>query len=160
MASKTRHNLRTKHYFANTRIKIQEKENSYLHLHLIHPWAAVAVYTDTNILPYTSLAHPHRSIIMVDAVVVVSVSVSSLYMHVDWLNGISMYTYIYIISTYIIEEADYTYDLVVHHTAFRPPSPRSFTWIFGFCVARLRDVTTPISWCGKMLATEWHCCGL
>ncbi len=71
--SKTRHNSRTKHYFANPRIKskktwLEAYRNSYLHL--IHPWAAVAVYTHrqtdthTNTLPYTSLAHAHQGIII------------------------------------------------------------------------------------------------
>ncbi len=54
--SKSSHNSRTKHYFANPR-----KCDSYLHF--IDPWAAVAVYTHThtNTLPYTSLVHAHRA---------------------------------------------------------------------------------------------------
>ncbi len=50
--SKTRYNSRTKHYFANPRIKIQVNmtrslyRNSYLHL--IHPWAAVYQSTQTH----------------------------------------------------------------------------------------------------------------
>ncbi len=60
----------TRDYFANPRIKIwlEAYRNSYLHF--VDPWAAVAVYTDrqtdrhTNTLPYTSLAHAHRGIMI------------------------------------------------------------------------------------------------
>ena len=74
--SKSSHNSRTKHYFANPRIKIQENmtrslyRNSYLHF--IDSWAAVAVYTDrqtdthahTHTLPYTSLRMRNLGIII------------------------------------------------------------------------------------------------
>ncbi len=59
--SKTSHNSRTKHYFANPRMKTWLEAYRNFYLHFIDPSAAVAVYTNT--LPYTSLAHAHRGII-------------------------------------------------------------------------------------------------
>ncbi len=60
--SKSSHNSRTKHYYANPRLQLEAYRNPYLHF--VDPSAAVAVYTHTNTLPYTSLAHALRGIII------------------------------------------------------------------------------------------------
>ncbi len=74
--SKTRHNSRTKHYFANPRIKIEinmtrslEKlllalNSSLSSCSSLHTQTHRHTDTQTNTLPYTSLAHAHRGIII------------------------------------------------------------------------------------------------
>ncbi len=61
--SKTRHNSRTKHYFANPRIKIQVNILQKLLLALDSSLSSCSsLHRHTNKLPYTSLAHVHRGI--------------------------------------------------------------------------------------------------
>ncbi len=62
--SKTGPNTRTKHYFANPVIAIQENVtrslyNCYLHFLIVSLSSCIVLYTHTNTLPYTSLAHAH-----------------------------------------------------------------------------------------------------